>query len=201
MADSILARAVGATRRVFAGSLPKSSRCREFARRLPAYLNSELTEWQRLAIEVHIKQCRSCRQDLLASSAGKAARRTLPVWLRRLEAGAARKARRGNRFDAPIDGLLPAFDGQLCRIRAFPRSTLSDRSGYSQDGLRNLVISLADRIPENYRIVWRLCDIEEMSISEVAETLDLTEDSVRRRLHKARAALTTLSLPLLEREE
>ncbi|MCG8597131.1 MAG: zf-HC2 domain-containing protein [Kiloniellales bacterium] len=201
MSVSIFARAVGATRRAFAGGLPRTSRCRDFARRLPAYLNSELTEWQRLAIEVHIKQCRSCRQDLLASSARGSSRRPLPVWLRRLEARAALKARRGNRFDPPIDGLLPAFDGQFCRIRAFPRSTPSDGSGYSEDGLRNLVTSLAGQVPENYRIVWQLYDIEDMSISEVAQALDLTEDTVRRRLHKARAALTTLCLPLLERQE
>ena len=200
MAGSILARAVGATRRAFAGSLPGSLSCRDFARRLPAYLNSELTEWQRLAIEVHIKQCSRCRQDLLASSAKEEARRPPPLWLRRLEASAVLKAWGERRFDAPIHGLLPAFDGQLCRIRAFPRSTPSGSSGYSHQGLRNLVTSLADQVPEGYRIVWQLYDIEEMSISEVAEALDLTEDSVRQRLHKARAALTALCLPLLGRE-
>ena len=39
-----------------------------------------------------------------------------------------------------------------------------------------------------------------MSVGQVAKVLDLTEDSVRTRLHKARAALTTLSRPLPEGE-
>ena len=200
MAGSILSRAVGATRRAFAGSLPKPLGCQGFARLLPAYLSSGLTEWQRLAIEVHIKQCRRCRQDLLASSSGKPSRGPFPLWLRRLEARAALQARRGDRFDSPIDGLLPAFDGQFCRVGVSPRSTRTDDIGYSEEGLRNLVTSFAEQLPENYRIVWQLCDIEDMSISEAAEVLNLTEDSVRLRLHKARAALTTLCLPLLERQ-
>jgi RNA polymerase sigma-70 factor (ECF subfamily) len=39
-------------------------------------------------------------------------------------------------------------------------------------------------LPENYRTVIMLRDIEELSTAETAEALDLTEDNVKVRLHR-----------------
>jgi RNA polymerase sigma-70 factor (ECF subfamily) len=44
-------------------------------------------------------------------------------------------------------------------------------------------------LPENYRTVLMLRDIEELSTAEVAEALELTEENVKVRLHRARAML------------
>lgn len=185
MTASTLGRATGLLRRALAGSLPGPIGCEDFADLLPAYLKAGLTEWQRLAVEVHIKRCRACREALPSG------RPPVEAWLRRLELRQVRKGRRKGGFEAPIEGLLPAFDGDLRR----PESAAA-----GQDGGDPRLASLAERLPEGYRIVWQLHDIEDMSIGQVAKVLDLTEDSVRSRLHKARAALTTLSRPLPEGE-
>ena len=46
-----------------------------------------------------------------------------------------------------------------------------------------------DRLPETYRSVFMLREVEEMSTSETAECLDISEDAVKVRLHRARALL------------
>jgi RNA polymerase sigma-70 factor (ECF subfamily) len=44
-------------------------------------------------------------------------------------------------------------------------------------------------LPEGYRAVLMMRDIEELSTAETAESLDLTEENVKVRLHRARALL------------
>ncbi|MCI0454261.1 MAG: RNA polymerase sigma factor [Candidatus Dadabacteria bacterium] len=46
-----------------------------------------------------------------------------------------------------------------------------------------------DTLPEAYRTVFMLRDVEEMSIAETAECLDISEEAVKTRLHRARALL------------
>jgi RNA polymerase sigma-70 factor, ECF subfamily len=46
-----------------------------------------------------------------------------------------------------------------------------------------------DRLPETYRSVFMLREVEEMSTGETADCLDLSEESVKVRLHRARALL------------
>lgn len=46
-----------------------------------------------------------------------------------------------------------------------------------------------DKLPENYRSVFMLRDVEGMSTAETAECLNLSEEAVKVRLHRARAVL------------
>jgi RNA polymerase sigma-70 factor, ECF subfamily len=48
------------------------------------------------------------------------------------------------------------------------------------------------RLPETYRTVLMLRDIEEMSTAEVAAALATTENAIKIRLHRARQALREL---------
>ena len=185
MSVSTFGRATGLLRRALTGSLPGTISGADFAALLPRYLKGELSEWQQLAVELRIKRCRACREALLAG------RGPAEPWLRRLELRRAQGSRRKAGFEPPIEGLLPAFDGDQ---RRSARAVAHPPSG------ETCLASLAERLPEGYRIVWQLHDIEDMSVGQVAKVLDLTEDSVRARLHKARAALTTLSRPLPEGE-
>jgi RNA polymerase sigma-70 factor (ECF subfamily) len=57
-----------------------------------------------------------------------------------------------------------------------------------------------DKLPDNYRTVLLLRDIEEMSISEVAKILNISETNVKVRVHRARSALKKLLEPLLRGE-
>jgi len=57
-----------------------------------------------------------------------------------------------------------------------------------------------DKLPDNYRTVLLLRDVEEMSISEVAKILNISETNVKGRVHRARSALKKLLEPLLRGE-
>jgi RNA polymerase sigma-70 factor (ECF subfamily) len=46
-----------------------------------------------------------------------------------------------------------------------------------------------DRLPETYRSVFMLREVEEMSTAETTECLDLSEEAVKVRLHRARSLL------------
>jgi RNA polymerase sigma-70 factor, ECF subfamily len=52
-----------------------------------------------------------------------------------------------------------------------------------------LIRSAAETLPEHYRVVWRLCDLEEMSGEEAAEALGITPTLVRVRVHRARGMI------------
>lgn len=59
----------------------------------------------------------------------------------------------------------------------------------SHDELRIDLSRAIQSLPDNYREVVLLRDIEEMTVDEMAGTLNLTRESVKGRLHRARALL------------
>jgi RNA polymerase sigma factor (sigma-70 family) len=58
-----------------------------------------------------------------------------------------------------------------------------------QDELRLDLSRAIQSLPENYREVVLLRDVEEMAVDEIAARLDLTRESVKGRLRRARALL------------
>jgi RNA polymerase sigma-70 factor, ECF subfamily len=54
---------------------------------------------------------------------------------------------------------------------------------------RSLLERCIDALPDNYREVFVLRDVEEMSTADAAATLNITEENVKTRLHRARALL------------
>jgi RNA polymerase sigma-70 factor (ECF subfamily) len=59
-----------------------------------------------------------------------------------------------------------------------------------------LLESAIDRLPDRYRVVFVLRDVDGLDAAEAADCLGLTAEAVRTRLHRARAALRA---DLLER--
>jgi RNA polymerase sigma-70 factor, ECF subfamily len=55
--------------------------------------------------------------------------------------------------------------------------------------MRLVLEAAVDRLPETYRSVFMLREVEEMSTAETAECLDLSEEAVKVRLHRARSML------------
>lgn len=55
--------------------------------------------------------------------------------------------------------------------------------------LRQAVASAVDQLPEAYRSVFVLRDVERLSTAETAECLSLSEEAVKTRLHRSRALL------------
>lgn len=59
----------------------------------------------------------------------------------------------------------------------------------SNSELRRLLEDAVEKLPDSYRAVFMLRDVEEMRTSEVAYALEITEENVKVRLHRARALL------------
>ena len=55
--------------------------------------------------------------------------------------------------------------------------------------VRQLLEKAIDSIPEKYRIVYTLREVEGMPIQEIAQCLDLSESNVKVRMHRAKAML------------
>jgi RNA polymerase sigma-70 factor, ECF subfamily len=63
-----------------------------------------------------------------------------------------------------------------------------ERQAYAQE-LRRVSEAAVDTLPEHYRTVFMLRDIEGLSTSETGEGLGLGEEAVKTRLHRARAMI------------
>jgi RNA polymerase sigma-70 factor (ECF subfamily) len=125
-------------------------------------------------------------------------RSSLKTWMHRIivnEALTSLRRIKGRKEDS-IDELLPEFDGAACRIDA-DVSQLVTPENLLQRAQTHATVSAAIRLlPEKYRAVLCLRDIEELSTSEVSAALGISETNVKVRLHRARAALKKLLEPL-----
>ena len=121
----------------------------------------------------------------------------LSTWLHRILVNEAlMKLRSKKGTEESIDALLPSFqeDGHQVRETA-DWSDLADKALERAETVA-LVDRLIEQLPESYRTVLVLRDIEGMSNAEIAEMLGISTNLVKVRVHRARQALRTL----LERE-
>ncbi len=127
---------------------------------------------------------------------------SLRIWMHRIVVNQALMAlRTRNRLqEKPIDDLLPEFDAGSCRLEDSTVTLKTPESLLVKSQTVETVISLINKMPDIYRIVLLLRDIEELSTSEVAEMLDLSESNVKVRSHRARSGLKKLLEPLLRGE-
>lgn len=118
----------------------------------------------------------------------------LGTWLHRIAVNASlmRLRSKKRRPEESIEDLLPRFseDGHA----------RNDPQDWSPSALqmvetretRDFVRGCIDRLPEMYRVVLLLRDIEELDTAEAAEVLGVSEGVVKVRLHRARHALRRL---------
>jgi RNA polymerase sigma-70 factor, ECF subfamily len=130
-------------------------------------------------------------------------RSSLATWMHRIVVNAAlmklRAAKR--RREGSIEELLPDFDQRGCRIEPIWQQQQSAEEMVQQREIQDLVMSKVDELPENYRTVFILRDIEDMSTSDVATLMESSAGAVKIRLHRARAALKKLLEPIWEGRE
>jgi RNA polymerase sigma-70 factor, ECF subfamily len=122
----------------------------------------------------------------------------LSTWLHRIVVNAALMKLRSQRSrpEESIDDLLPGFeeDGHI----SVPAAEWASADALvMRDEVCALVRASIDRLPESYRTVLMLRDIEELSTEETAQALGLTPVAVKVRLHRARQALRGLLDPRL----
>ena len=130
-------------------------------------------------------------------------RSALKTWMHRIVVNDALMLLRKHRPQLvdDIDDLLPVFDANGCRIDDDWTTFETPESALQRSQSKARIAELIDRLPDRYRIVLMLRDIEELSTSEVAQRLELSEANVKVRLHRARAALKKLLEPLIREEE
>lgn len=133
----------------------------------------------------------SITQKIAAFQGGSA----LWTWIYRITTNAALNKRRGKwrELEVPLEFDLPTWkpDGHREGERAFLLADWSQRPDellLSKEGRVLLEAALA-RLPDDYRAVVVLRDVEELSNEEAAEVLGASVASVKSRLHRARVAL------------
>lgn len=134
-------------------------------------------------------------------------RSQLSTWLQRITINAClmRIRSRKRRPEVSIEALLPAFLPDGHQIRDTPAWGAESKvesghetehgAGSGRGRLLDLVRESVDGLPDAYREVLLLRDVEEFSTEETAEALGITKDAVKTRLHRARQALRAMLEP------
>jgi len=79
---------------------------------------------------------------------------------------------------------------KIALYEALARASAEDETPNMEDTeLRKLLESAVERLPEDHRLVFVLCELEQLSSADTAECLDLSEEAVKTRLHRGRALL------------
>jgi RNA polymerase sigma-70 factor (ECF subfamily) len=126
---------------------------------------------------------------------------SLGTWLHRIVVNAAlgRLRSRQRHPEQSIEDLLPHFgEGEHQLNPPVPWKAAPD-TGVEVQEARELVHSCIGRLPESYRTVLVLRDIEGLDTEETARLLELSAGVVKTRLHRARQALRTLLDPHFRR--
>lgn len=118
----------------------------------------------------------------------------LSTWLHRIVVNASLMKLRGKRRkpEQSIEDLLPSFDDTGHMVEIADEHAIPGDVVVEQREVRLMVRKCVDELPEAYRTVLILRDIEELETEEVADQLGITSTAVRVRLHRARQALRTL---------
>jgi RNA polymerase sigma-70 factor (ECF subfamily) len=115
-------------------------------------------------------------------------------WVFRIAKNACLMKRRKSVFapaqELSLDDFLPAMD----RERGHGKLQIADWSGLPdrqmlQSEMKQVLDRAISALPANYGSVLLLRDVEELSTLETAHILDLSEDVVKTRLHRARLAV------------
>lgn len=108
------------------------------------------------------------------------------TWLTRIALYEAFARRRREQRLTPIESHSeeePDIMSRLASADPTPEHQAHDRE------LQVLLEAAVDALPERYRLVFVLREVEELDTAETAGCLDITEETVKTRLHRARALL------------
>jgi RNA polymerase sigma-70 factor (ECF subfamily) len=121
------------------------------------------------------------------------------TWLHRIVINASLMKLRTQRRhpEDDIELLLPRFREDGHQVEPSVAWSETADAMMQRAELSQVVRDSIDKLPETYRVVLMLRDIEEMSTEEAAEALGITANAVNTRLHRARQALRTLLDPYM----
>jgi RNA polymerase sigma-70 factor (ECF subfamily) len=115
-----------------------------------------------------------------------AGRAKFSTWLTRIAVHEAlTRQRRANRYQE----LEPMSERDGDSMDGFASMSLNPEQEASNSQIRGLLEDAVEKLPDAYRSVFMLRDVEEMSTTDTANVLEITEENVKVRLHRARALL------------
>lgn len=122
----------------------------------------------------------------------------LATWLHRIVVNAALMELRSRRRRAEdsIEDLLPRFDQEGHWFDENSNFVSLDQISIERRETREQVRKCIAQLPESYRTVLMLRDIEDLDTSEIAQMLNASTNAIKVRIHRARQAFRTI----LERE-
>jgi RNA polymerase sigma-70 factor, ECF subfamily len=119
----------------------------------------------------------------LAQFAGRA---KFSTWLTRIAVHEAlARQQRGNRYQE----LEPMSERNGDPMNGLVSSEPNPEQQASNSEIRKLLEEAVEKLPDAYRTIFMLRDVEEMSTTDAAEVLEISEENVKVRLHRARALL------------
>jgi RNA polymerase sigma-70 factor, ECF subfamily len=115
---------------------------------------------------------------------------SLTTWLTRITLNEALGRLRHVRptVDLAVLDAEPTGSPQIIPFPAMRPDTDPERAA-AQQQIRHLIEGAVDKLPEAFRTVFVMRDIEEMTIEETAEFLNIEPATVKTRLHRARRLL------------
>jgi RNA polymerase sigma-70 factor (ECF subfamily) len=122
----------------------------------------------------------------------------LSTWLHRIVVNAAlmRIRSRQRVAEESIEDLLPTFRDDGHPVASQPEAWGPSPEDEAERAQRAaLVHRCIAALPESYRVVLMLREIDDLDTAETAAALGITENAVKIRLHRARQALRTLLDP------
>jgi RNA polymerase sigma-70 factor, ECF subfamily len=119
----------------------------------------------------------------LAQFAGRA---KFSTWLTRIAVHEALSRKHRRRNIQELDAMLEPEQSQMQELRS--REATPEQGAVNRE-LRGVLEAAIGELPDKYRTVFVLREVEEMTTSEAADALDLTEENVKIRLHRAKALL------------
>ena len=124
------------------------------------------------------------------------------TWLHRIAVNKALDILRARRRhpEESIDELLPQFDGRGHHMERFAVWPEGFELALDRKRLAANVREAIDELPDSYRLVLLLRDIEELSTDEAASALGITPNAVKLRLHRARLSLRGVLAGRLNKE-
>jgi len=111
----------------------------------------------------------------------------LSTWLARIVINESYQRLRKQKHVAsvvPLDAYGRSEEGEMADVRTEPPETAAMRSE-----LRRMLERKIDELPAQFRTVYVLREVEEMTVEETAECLDIAAETVRTRAFRARALL------------
>ncbi len=114
------------------------------------------------------------------------------VWLYKVAKNSCLMMRRKSAYqpeqELSLDQFMPGKGSEGAPIEIADRSALPDDLLLKNE-LKEIVRRATLSLPQEYRLVLVLRDMEQLSTKEVAEVLDISEQNVKIRLHRARLFL------------